>query len=395
MTRRTRILALAAAAVVVLFLGQVLVQRLFLAPGRALEARAASYREKINTLESHNSQKAALLRRLGEFAARSFGTEMLRVQQAVRVHLKELLDRSQLTWDRLNPVGSGRRKRGVYLEIGQTVSAAGRLDQIVNFLYLLGEQPNLFRVEHLSLRPGGDGRTFALRLKYATLVLVPAKGETLTARAVVEGTRGDLNSGQRRQYDVVARRDVFRPYIQRQVAVRPPPPPPQEQEQPQVQVQPPAAPPPNLRVVSLTDWGDEQDVTVLNTATREVRTLHAGEELDGGTIVMVDYRELPHPDEPELLSGSRVILKFGREYWAVERGQFVSGRRPLRSSELPRALQARSSPARRTRPLPARRVEPGPTSRRHSGAAQRSKEPAETQPAATARAARPGAAEPQ
>jgi hypothetical protein len=49
----------------------------------------------------------------------------------------------------------------------------------------------------------------------------------------------------------------------------------------------------------------------------------------------VDYRPLPSPRNPLLLSHSRVILKIGEEFWAVERGQSLAERRKLEPQEWP------------------------------------------------------------
>jgi hypothetical protein len=50
---------------------------------------------------------------------------------------------------------------------------------------------------------------------------------------------------------------------------------------------------------------------------------------------MVDYRPLPMPGNEALKSFSRVILKVGEEYWAVERGQTLAEKRRLVPEELP------------------------------------------------------------
>lgn len=53
---------------------------------------------------------------------------------------------------------------------------------------------------------------------------------------------------------------------------------------------------------------------------------------------MVDYRPMPLPGNAFLQSFSRVIIKIGSEYWAIDRGQTLADRRKLSTSELPSQL---------------------------------------------------------
>ena len=77
--------------------------------------------------------------------------------------------------------------------------------------------------------------------------------------------------------------------------------------------------------------------------TSRTRTFKVGDDLEAGkvvgTIVLVDRRDLPMPDDPEMLSPCRVILKCGEDYWAVELGQALMNKRLLKPSELPDVLR--------------------------------------------------------
>ena len=53
---------------------------------------------------------------------------------------------------------------------------------------------------------------------------------------------------------------------------------------------------------------------------------------------MVDYRPMPMPSNAMLQSYSRVIIKIGSDYWAIERGQTLADRRKLATAELPAQL---------------------------------------------------------
>ncbi len=54
---------------------------------------------------------------------------------------------------------------------------------------------------------------------------------------------------------------------------------------------------------------------------------------------MIDYRELPKPEKPKLLSSSRVILKIGEDYWAVDLGQILTKKRRLEGQLVPQELR--------------------------------------------------------
>ncbi|MCK5556756.1 MAG: hypothetical protein KAJ01_00145, partial [Candidatus Hydrogenedentes bacterium] len=101
-----------------------------------------------------------------------------------------------------------------------------------------------------------------------------------------------------------------------------------------------------FKVVDLSQWEDEKDIRIENTQNKaqpRFRLYNVGDSLAGGTIVMVDYRIMPKPSQPELLSYSRLILKIGEDYYAVELGQTLAEKHRLRSKELPVPL--RKNPA--------------------------------------------------
>ena len=63
-----------------------------------------------------------------------------------------------------------------------------------------------------------------------------------------------------------------------------------------------------------------------------------GDTLAGGIIVMIDYRPLPSPGNEVLKSFSRVIVKIGSEYWAIERGRTLAEKYRLTPQQLPAEL---------------------------------------------------------
>lgn len=132
----------------------------------------------------------------------------------------------------------------------------------------------------------------------------------------------------RGQYALISERDLFRPYIKK------PPPPPQPQEVAAAPVNRPA----QLKVVGLPTWKGKPTVVVRDAAAGATQTYAVGDKLIGGEIVMVDYRPLPDPRKPQLLSSSRVIVRLGREHWAIEIGGTLADKRKLQGTQLPEEL---------------------------------------------------------
>ena len=80
---------------------------------------------------------------------------------------------------------------------------------------------------------------------------------------------------------------------------------------------------------------------VLDTSRNKTASYKPGDELAGGKIVMIDYRKMPFPQKPALLSQSRVILTIGEDYWAIERGNTLADIHKLAPGQLPEHLAKR------------------------------------------------------
>jgi hypothetical protein len=96
-----------------------------------------------------------------------------------------------------------------------------------------------------------------------------------------------------------------------------------------------AARPEMLKVVSLTEWQGAPEVHILNLTSMKIHKFKPGDALSGGKIVMVDYRSRPRPGKPGLASYSRMILKIGFDYWAVDHGQTLAEKYQLGPDALP------------------------------------------------------------
>lgn len=136
---------------------------------------------------------------------------------------------------------------------------------------------------------------------------------------------------ERAPYNLVAQRDLFRPYIR-----RPPPPPRPTQTADNT---PPFNPLSVLRVVGLPTWAGVPKVVVHNTSDNTTQTYEVGEDLANGEIMMVDYRPVPRADKPFLNSPSRVFVRMGTQVYAIELGQTLVQRRLMKVEQLPDSLR--------------------------------------------------------
>jgi hypothetical protein len=59
---------------------------------------------------------------------------------------------------------------------------------------------------------------------------------------------------------------------------------------------------------------------------------------------MVDYRPMPMPGREIVQSESRVILRVGDDFWAIERGRTLADKRKLTGNQLPQELLAKTTP---------------------------------------------------
>jgi len=91
-------------------------------------------------------------------------------------------------------------------------------------------------------------------------------------------------------------------------------------------------------VVSLSEWNGIPEVHIRDLTAQKTRIYHPGDALEGGTLVMVDYRSIPRPDNPLLQSSSRMILRIGADYFAIERGRTLAEKRKLGAADLPPSL---------------------------------------------------------
>jgi hypothetical protein len=174
-----------------------------------------------------------------------------------------------------------------------------------------------------------------VRFRYLTLVLNPAPAFDPVELA----PKFTLESSERHVYDGLIARDVLRPYIKR-------PAPPPSSSNPGTPGTAPGTPPgpETFKIVSLSEWQGQQEIHVLDLSTQRTFRYKTGDVLAGGKVVMVDYRPMPMPGREIVQSESRVILRFGDEFWAIERGRTLADKRKLAPDQLPQELLAKVAP---------------------------------------------------
>jgi hypothetical protein len=341
MNKREKILAASAGLVAVVFVTYLAINRVFLIPAADCENQAKDLQEKIRLANAQKGKEDTYKTHLKELAGDSFGTDELKVIEQVRTVVTDVLTVSGLSAQNLSlkPL-TGSRVPGVYKEVGWAVRARGKLPQVISFLYLMTKEAHLHRVDNVVLTPVTGGEV-ELQAKYATLLLEAPKGEKLVTDEEPDLPDASLlESPDRQQYQMIASRDLFRPYMQ--AKAKPPETPPQPREQP-------PSPPPRgnegrYRVVGLPTFSGQAEVAIKDFGNNKTTFYKPGDDLAGGKVVMVDYRPMPLPKKPEILSESRVVLQVGSEYYAVELGQSLTEKRALTGDDVPPGLPKLESP---------------------------------------------------
>jgi hypothetical protein len=330
MKAREKKLALAAGGlvgVVVLGFG---VRSVLLQPLREIDRRIAANHEKLEKVQAERRAYFAAEERMKAHALRGFADNIDQAsarsgEMLTRQILQSGLQEADFT--RL-PVGP-RKLRGAS-EIGWSVQGDGPLADVLDLLFLLQESPYEHRLESLTVSTGEGPGLVKVRFRFLTLVLEPApevERKELTPKFTLE-------SPERHLYNGIVSRDILRPYLKRP----PPPPPPGTPPGTAPSSTRPGAPPgpESFRVVSLSEWMGQQEIHIRDLTQQKTLRYRPGDQLAGGTVVCVDYR--PLQVNSFLRSDSRVVLKVGNEYWAIERGKTLADKRKLSAAELPEQI---------------------------------------------------------
>lgn len=344
MNNRGKFLLAAVGFVAFLIVLGLAVRMVFILPAEDCKAQAREWEKKIAAAEAMKAKETQYKAHLVDLAGHAFGNDEMVISEQVRTTVTGLLEMSGLSTQNLSlkPL-VGNHVLNVYHEIGWSVQTRGKLEQIVRFLYLMTQEAHLHRVDNIVLSPVQGGEIL-LQVKYATLLL-EAPRETPNEKLVTNTIKDQvldpeiLDSDEAHLYDIIADRDLFRPFIERKrptvVAVAPIPTGGGGGTGPVRTVAPRIG---GDQIVCLTAYEGVPEILINNTVTNKISKYKEGDALAGGRIVMVDYRLMPLPRNPDLISESRIIIRIGTEYYAVELGQVLTEKRTLAPADWPPGL---------------------------------------------------------
>lgn len=330
MNKREKMLALIVGSLLGVFVLGFGIRAVILKPLKEIDKRIAASREKFEKANAEKRQFFATEDRVKALALRTFGDNVDQASASSGEILTKQILQSGLEETEFTRLPAPPRKLRGANEIGWSVQGEGPLTNIINLLFLLENSQYLHRVENVSVNAGDAPGRVKVRFRFLTLVFDPSP--EVSRKALPD--KFALDSNERRVYDDLIARDLLRPYIKRPA----PPPAPPGAAPGGPGTAPPTAPgPESFKIVSLSEWQGKPEVVVLDTTAQKTQRYAPGDQLAGGTIVCVDYREMSVPGALAM-SESRVILKSGAEFWAIERGKTLADKRKLEVAQLPQEL---------------------------------------------------------
>lgn len=344
---------IAAGSFVGLFIVYMLLDGLLLSPAGKLDAGANRLRGKIVTLEQENNRQAQYQASLRKLTGR-----MLVGDEGVSEELKSLVGdlfkeakvspppgRAPVDGGAMKPIGQDKQ----YKEVRQVIRGRGKLTNVIDLLYLLDNQAFLHKIESVVLNRDQSSGDINLQAEYVALV-ASARQVPASHPATAESDPPVLDSESRQVYQVIASRDIFRPYIKKDPPQPTPTPaptlgnPPPQNPRPQ---DPPRRDDWRLASTAVLD-GQKADILFANASNRDdLRSYKIGDEVGGGRIIDVDTRLLPWPEGQQgtpadfTYSECRVIIKIDKDFFAVEWGECLSQRHKMRYEQLPDAIRAK------------------------------------------------------
>ena len=332
MNRREKILGIVVGGIVGVMILGLGGRAVLITPLREIDKRIAGSRERLEKILGERRNYFEAEDRMKVTALRTFADDLEQASATSGELLTKYILASGLSEDEFTRLPIGPRKLRGAQEIGWNIQGEGPLTHVVDFLFVLEESPHIHRLEGLSVTSGELPGMVKVSLRYLTLILDPApevQRKELTAAHA-------LDSSQRHLFNGIVTRDLLRPYIK----PPPPPPPPVAPGAAPGTTPPPGSPPgpESFRIVSLSEWMGEPEVHVRDLTAQKTLRYKPGEPFAGGTLVCVDYRPLPMPGNAFLRSDSRVIVRMGNEYWAIERGRTFAEKHKLSPEQLPAEL---------------------------------------------------------
>lgn len=332
MNKREKIMAAVVGGIAAVFLVGFGVRAVLVKPLKQIDKRIAASRERIAKIQTERRAYFAAEDQMKASTLRTFADTVDQASAQSGELLTRHILRSGLHEDEFTRLPIGPRKLRGAQEIGWSVQGEGPLADVVDLLFVLQESPQLHRLDGVTVTDGEFPGLVKVRFRYLTLVIDPAPDVQRKELAA----KYTLDSPQRHIFDGIVTRDILRPYIKRS-----PPPPPVAPGSPPGSAPPkPGSPagPETFRVVSLSEWMGQPEVHVRDLTAQRTARYKPGDAFAGGTLVCVDYRPLPMPGNSLLRSDSRVIVRIGTEYWAIERGKTLADKHKLAPEQLPAEL---------------------------------------------------------
>lgn len=299
-------------------------------PLKEIDKKTSSLRGRLDAVKAERRAFFIAEDEVKKFTQRTFDSDIDKASAKSAEMLTQQIVRAGLPEMEFSRLPFGPRKLRGAQEIGWNVQGDGTLDRVVNLLFLLQEDPHLHRIEGLTVTAGETPGQVRVRFRYTTLVIEPAPD----VEAVTLAAKLTLDSAERRAFDGIVVRDILRPYIKRAPVTTPG----------QPGTSPPGtAPgtppgPESFRIVSLSEWQGEPEVHVRDLINQRTLRFKPGDALAGGTVVMIDYRTMPKAGNELLQAFSRVIIRIGEEYWAIETGKTLAQKYRLPPDQLPDSL---------------------------------------------------------
>ena len=344
---RDKLVGLIVAAVAAVGLLYAVARGMWLGPLDDCDTQQAALEKKIDEDKTTNRRLSISLRKYAALRDRTYADTSQHASVLVGRRIHELAKQAGLGQSEYTATTFSSRGGEGFGLVGCSVQGRSvSLSRLTNFLYLLKHDHHLRRVTNLEISPQPDKESFNFTLRYVTPVFDSMTPAPIAKRKPMKPEYleiAGLNTPGRAAYNVVHERNVFKPY--RKPYVAPPPRTTRTTRRPPDRIPPPRTVPipsyDRLVVTGLPGFGDHHEVHLTAPGSHEATVLKVGKKTPVGVIEMVDYRELWVAGEGERkrLSSGRVILKIGKDYWAVERGDPLGKRRLLKHDELPGELR--------------------------------------------------------
>jgi hypothetical protein len=329
MNKREKALMMVIGAIVAIFVLGFGAKSFFLKPLQKLDRDKIQLQGEINKIRKEAKASIVAQEKIEGYSSRSFADST----DIASANIGEMLTRtilecglSEADFSR-SPIQARKRKGG--MEIGWNVRGQGEHEKVINLLFTLEQNPYLHRIENVTIsedekQPG----IVRIQLRFMSFIMTLAPE---VERATLEPEL-TLASDERRLYDVILKRDILRPYIKRV----PPPKPNRRVNKPKKNKGPGLE---TFRIVSLSQWQGKVEVHIYDLTRNETIAYKPGDTIADGQIIAVDYRTLPSRSRPLINSYSRLIMKSGDDYWAVEKGSTLAERYRLEPDQLPDLLK--------------------------------------------------------